>query len=439
LAPDQPLVITPDRSVTYGECLQLSERFARGLMGRSIDRFACVLSNPADVIAVLCASSAIGSEACVFPADIDAKTADDYLDSFEQPVVISDRALSLKLVDVLPPRRLLADEPARPEFDGPFPVLILTTGTTGRPRGVRHDWSRLVGAARRAAPEPGARWLLAYNLHQFAGVQMLLHVLASRGTLVAPRSNHARDAVDAVRENGVTHVSATPTFWRMFIAQLDPANAADLPLVQITLGGEAVPGPLIASLARLFPQAKISQVYASSEFGSVGSVRDGRSGLPLSLLERGEDADIQVRIVDGELQIRSRVGMLGYYGEPDAGDGWRATGDLVDVEEDRIVFVGRAGDTINVGGVKVHPLPVEEAAAKVDGVELAHAYGRPSPVTGQIVALDVVARPDADRKRIQHDINEACRSLVPAARPRRIRFVDDIDVKGQKIRRQPQR
>ncbi len=45
-------------------------------------------------------------------------------------------------------------------------------------------------------------------------------------------------------------------------------------------------------------------------------MRDGRAGLSADVLERGDDADVAMKIVDGELWIRSRTGMLGYYGEP---------------------------------------------------------------------------------------------------------------------------
>jgi acyl-CoA synthetase (AMP-forming)/AMP-acid ligase II len=125
--------------------------------------------------------------------------------------------------------------------------------------------------------------------------------------------------------------------------------------------------------------------------------------------------------------------MLGYFGEPDVEDGWLPTGDLVEIEGDRIMFVGRTSDTINVGGVKVHPLPVEEVAGAVDGVELVQAYAHPSPVTGQIVALDVVLRPGADQAKVKEGIRTACSVLSPAAQPRRIHFVDEIKIRGHKI------
>ena len=102
------------------------------------------------------------------------------------------------------------------------------------------------------------------------------------------------------------------------------------------------------------------------------------------------------RIVDGELHARSRVGMLGYHGDAEAGDadGWRPTGDLVEIDGDRILFAGRTSEVINVGGVKVHPLRVEEVA-----------------------------------------IRAACAVLPDAAMPPRIRFVESLAVIEHKIAR----
>jgi acyl-coenzyme A synthetase/AMP-(fatty) acid ligase len=87
----------------------------------------------------------------------------------------------------------------------------------------------------------------------------------------------------------------------------------------------------------------------------------------------------------------------------------------------------------------VHPLPIEEAASSVLGVQLAAAYGRRSPVTGQIVALDVVADPEADQRELEARIREACDALPQAARPRRIRFVPELELQGQKVARRADR
>jgi acyl-coenzyme A synthetase/AMP-(fatty) acid ligase len=197
-----------------------------------------------------------------------------------------------------------------------------------------------------------------------------------------------------------------------------------------------VPPGLIEELEAAFPKAKVSQVYAASEFGATGSVRDNRNGLPLSVLDRGDDADVQMKIVDGELWVRSRVGMLGYYGdEPLDPDGWRRSGDLVEVEDDRILFRGRNSDIINVGGVKVHPLPIEERISAVPGVEMARVFGRPNRMTGAIVAAEIVAADGTDEEELEDAIRAACEDLVAAARPRSIKFVDEIVTQGNKITR----
>jgi acyl-CoA synthetase (AMP-forming)/AMP-acid ligase II len=433
-APDHPLIATPDRSISYAESLRRAEGFARSLAARGVDRFACVVSDPAELVALICGSTAIGSEACVYSSALGDAEVGELATAFDHRHVVTDRPLDgvdaqVHAIDSLdievgevgpPPRRA--------------PALILTTGTTGRPKGARHDWSRLVAGVRRREGTANERWLLAYNLNQFAGIQVVLHVLVGGSTLVVPPSNQPRDAVAVMRDLGVTHASATPTFWRFVVGMLDPAAADEMHLQQITLGGEAVPSQVLDELAKLFPAARVSQVYASTEFGSSVSVRDGRNGLPLSVLDRDADADVQFKIVDGELHARSRVGMLGYADQDDA-DGWRPTGDLVEITGDRIVFVGRTSEIINVGGVKVHPLPIEELVAAVEGVAVAHVYGRSNPMTGQIVAVDVVPRGDVETDALKDAVRASCEGLPAAAQPRRIRVVDALEIRENKIAR----
>jgi acyl-CoA synthetase (AMP-forming)/AMP-acid ligase II len=434
-APEQPVVISPGRCESYGDLLARSEAVARGLLHRRIERFGCALDHPADVLVVLAASSAAGSEACVYPRELDASGISKLASAFAHETVVSDRELHFDVAGSLSLGHVAVESGPPLRAPESSPVLILTTGTTGDPKGARHDWSRLVTAVRHADQRAGKRWLLAYNLNQFGGLQVVLHVLVSRATMVASSSARPEDVIEVIREYGVTHVSATPTFWRLIVGSLDAERAAGLPLEQITLGGEAVQEGLIERLGRLFPRARISQIYGSTESGTAVAVGDRRSGLPLSILERGEDAAVRLRIAEGELQMKSQIGMLGYHERSDDAGSWRPTGDLVEVRGDRIFFVGRKTDIINVGGAKVHPLPVEELACAIDGVELAAVYGRPNPVTGQIVVIDVVAARGADTAALEAQIRTACEALPRAARPRRIRFVDSLQIRGHKVLR----
>ena len=433
--PARPAIVTDDGTTTYAELVAQAERLAAGLVAHDVRRIA-VLDHDAPTVAIaLAAASLVGVEACMYPPADDPAELAALAERFDHDLALTRRAAAAPApLRALDPDVIGSDGPAPAEPPETRPHLVLTTGTTGAPRGVRQDWNRLLRSTQRIAPAPGQRWLLAYGLHQFAGLQILLHVFGAGATLVAPAPRRPREGLAAMRTHGVDYASATPTYWRFLLAELRADGGPVPELVQITLGGEAIPAPVLAELTRTFPGAKISQVYAASEFGSSGSVRDGRSGLSLDVLARGDDADIAMKIVDGELWVRSRVGMLGYYGEPPVDpDAWRATGDLVDVVDDRIVFRGRTSEVINVGGVKVHPLPIEERIGAVAGVNVARVYGRPNPMTGAIVAVEIVAAPDADQDSVAADVRAACADLPPAARPRSVKFVDSVSTAGDKI------
>jgi acyl-CoA synthetase (AMP-forming)/AMP-acid ligase II len=432
--PDRAAVVTDDGVRSYGELTERATAIARGLQARGIRRVASVTEDAPSVVALLAGSSLVGCELCQYPPTDDPAEVAELAARFDHDVVVTDRPALAEVRGRLSLDDLAIGEGADPE--GPTaerPLLVLTTGTTGVPKGVRHDWGRVLRGAQRVGPGPDQRWLLAYGLHQFAGLQILVHVLAAGAGLVAPAERRPRDGLTALRRHHVTHASATPTWWRFLLAELQAEGQPAPPLAQITLGGEAAPGPLLEQLAATFPGAHLSHVYAASEIGSTGSVRDGRSGLHVSVLDRGDDADIAMRIVDGELWVRSRIGMLGYYDEePIDPDGWRATGDLVEVVGDRIEFRGRTTEVINVGGVKVHPLPIEDLVEAVPGVQIARVFGRPNKMTGAIVAVEAVAAPGTDPDALTDAIRAACAELPAASRPRSIRIVDELATLGGK-------
>ncbi|MHB8692664.1 MAG: class I adenylate-forming enzyme family protein, partial [Solirubrobacteraceae bacterium] len=455
--PSRPAAITNAGATTYADLLANAESAADWFSAHSVKRFAIVDQDAATVIALLAGASLAGAEACVYPPIEPPRLAAELTERFDHRLVISaDMDLEADIEVIAPASVLASDgerlgqpageglrerlaEPAGARLRQPLadrPLLVLTTGTTGAPRGVRHDWGRVMRSARHIVPTPDQRWVLAFGMQQFAGLQMLVAVMAAQATLVAPSPRRPRQALAAMREHGVDHASATPTFWRFLLVEAR-SDGGELPaLRQITLGGEAVPGPLLAELEATFPGARISQIYAANESGSLRSVRDGQPGLPTALLNTGDDADVALRIVDGELHVRSRIGMVGYYGEPPVDpEAWRPTGDLVEVVGDRVLFRGRSSDVINVGGVKVHPLPIEERISTVPGVEVARVYGRPNPVTGAIVAVEVVPAAGADHDELDAAIREACDELPPASRPRTIRFVDELATTGHKISR----
>ncbi len=431
---DRPAVVGSRGVTTYADLLDDAVRVAGALRASSVDRLAVLDHRPERVLAVLCGAAAAGSEVCVYPLAADDTLIAEHRQRFGHDVLVTSRETLLAAGAGATDDLLAHAADQAPDADDAT-MLVMTTGTTGVPKGVRHSWERLLTPTARIGSRPDDRWLLAYGLNQFGGLQLLLQVVASRATMVVTDELAPLQGLAAIRQHDVTHVSATPTYWRFLLAELAAEGGRVPRLVQATLGGEAVPADLLEQVRATFPGVRVSQIYAASELGQGVTTRDGVAGLPVSLLDAGDDAPLAVRIVDGELHARSASHMLGYFGEDDADPEWRPTGDLVEVVGDRIEFRGRTSEVINVGGVKVHPLPVEQRISGLPGITVARVFGRPNKMVGAIVAVEAVATEGADVEALDAAVREACADLPPAARPRSIRFVESLATAGHKITR----
>ncbi len=429
-------IVSSRESLTYRDVNMRVNRLSDRLREFSRGPMALVANDPVESIIFLLASCQVGIECCLYPADRDMDFYTECASAFGHMLLERDHGGELFVVGSpssdLPPTRQSPSPVGEPR------VAVMTSGTTGKPKATRHHWKNLVASAAqgaRARSDRMERWLLAYNVNQYAGLQVLAHVAISGGTLVVPDRISATAGIEAIVAYQVTHVSATPTFWRLALGVMERRGNPEIDLVQITIGGEAVSDALLGSLKERFSRTRISHIYATSEIGSSVAVTDGKAGLPLSILERGSAHPVHFRIDDGQLLALSDVGMIGYHDSVKGAQEWIQTGDLVEIRNERIRFIGRVGNVINVGGVKVHPLAVEDVIALVAGVELAHVYGRANPITGSIVAADVIARQDWDVEIVRKDIATACSSLPEAHRPRIVKFVESLPMVQNKLDR----
>jgi len=439
--PERTFLLSAAIEYSYSDFFQYCRRLGNGFSKLEGSRLACHMADSPELVAVMFAAGISGKSLLMLNRDFTDQQLPDLLQRYDVDVLISDSVPAV----AIPASFLSADTLERLSIDeslhdfGEGEILILTSGTTGQPKCARYTWGDLFAQVSERPAPAEERWLLAYRLNHFAGLQMLVHVLQNRSTLVMAESTRVAQALDTMQEFAVTHVSSTPTFWRYALATLPPSGHT-LHLKQITLGSEPVSSSLLERLQHAFPEARIVHVYASTEAGSCVSVSDMRAGLPISILHRDANADVQFRVVQDELHIRSAHGMRGYAGPGEIAnkdkDGWLATGDLVQVENDRILFIGRRSETINVGGVKVHPLEVENVISSLPGVKLARVFGQDNPVVGQIVAVEVVISSGYDEPEVEESIREACLVLTRYARPRSISFVDTIKTNNFKLIRQ---
>lgn len=315
------------------------------------------------------------------------------------------------------------------EKDSAGSITILTSGTTGKPKAAKHTWDSLSRPVRRGGAE-APRWLLAYRPHLYAGLQVMLQSLLNSGTLVLSQAgSSAEDVAKLAAGHQVQFASATPSWWRWLMTLASEEHLQAIPLDQITLGGEAVDQATLDGLKRNFPNTRLIHIYATTELGRCFSVTDGMSGFPTRFLEQVSPDGVEMRIEDGELIVRSANAMSGYDRSHSASprQEWFHTGDLVEVNGDRAVFVGRKSDMINVGGNKVYPLEVENVIRRVAGVADTRIYGEASSIVGELVKCDLVITTGFDAAEVETQVRKQCLDqLNNYQRPRFIRIVDDI-------------
>jgi len=315
--------------------------------------------------------------------------------------------------------------------------ILLTSGTTGVPKMVVHTLATLSGAIKSSENLAGpVVWATFYDIRRYGGLQILLRALIGGGSLVLSGPSDVTALLVRARNHGVTHITGTPSHWRR--ALMSGATHTISPLYA-RLSGEIADQAVLDHVRATFPGAQVAHAFASTEAGVAFAVTDGRAGFPASFLGRHDD-DVDLEIEDETLRVRSPRTALRYLGDAtrplhDA-DGFVDTGDVVEQRDDRCYFVGRRGGIINVGGLKIHPEEVEAVINRHPGVRMSLVTARKNPITGSIVAADVVltsrneqALDSAGVESTKAEILAACRSALPAHKvPASIRVVDALPV-----------
>ncbi|NNG40192.1 AMP-binding protein [Flexivirga sp. ID2601S] len=298
-------------------------------------------------------------------------------------------------------------------------VWLLTSGSTGRPKQVAHTLDSLTTVA---GDQPARTWLCPYATGAYAWWQVVTLSLSLPGQdVVFVEPSQLDEWPQLALEHGVTAASGTPTFWRQALWRAGDV-VAQLKLEQITLGGEPVDQAILDRLREVFPDARISWIYASSEAGAAIAVHDGRAGFPQAWLDRETAGRPRLSVADGELVIASQK----------AAEGMAPairTGDRVEIVDGRVLITGRiASDEINVGGSKASASSVRRVLLDHPDVVWAAVRGRKAPLVGNMVVADVVLRDgaEADTARLQ----AFCAERLPDySVPRRMRVLPEIPIK----------
>jgi acyl-coenzyme A synthetase/AMP-(fatty) acid ligase len=348
------------------------------------------------------------------------------------PQVLDDGGVDFVLRDdALAPT--LKSDPAAPHMrDVDTEWILFTSGTTGAPKMVSHTLASLIGPLDDSvAPNAGPVWSTFYDIRRYGGLQILLRSLLGGGSMVlSSTSESVGDFLTRAGERRITHISGTPSHWRR--ALMSEAAGRIAPKY-VRLSGEISDQAILDNLKAAFPQSEVAHAFASTEAGVGFDVRDGLAGFPADYIGMiGAKAELKVE--GGTLRIRSARTASGYLGSAAArfgdGTGFIDTGDMVELRGDRYHFLGRREGVVNVGGQKVYPEEVEAVLNCHPAVQISRVWARKNPITGAVVAADVVLRETrADFARVKESLLRSCRAALSAHKvPVTLRAVTSLGV-----------
>ncbi|MFG2910081.1 (2,3-dihydroxybenzoyl)adenylate synthase [Kitasatospora sp. NPDC048286] len=462
---ERPAVVTPARTLTYGELDRAADRLAAGLRARGLgvgDRVVVHLPNDVE-FAVLCLALFRLGALPVFalPAHRSAEIVHLVTSSGAVAYVCASRALGcdyravaaavLEQTDTLAhvlvvgdpgPYTALAEVDAEPvELPRPNPeavaLFLLSGGTSGPPKLIPRthtDYAyQLRESARLCGVGPDSVYLTALPAgHNFAlACPGLLGTLRVGGTVVLSPAPTPDECFPLIERAGVTISSLVPPLVPLWLdaAEWTEHDLSSLALLQV--GGAR----LDAETARQVPQAlgcMLQQVYGMAE----GLLNFTRLDDPAEVVQQTQGRPLspgdEVRVVRedgtdaapgevGELMTRGPYTLRGYFRAPERNatafteDGYYRSGDLVrrsaagDLE-----VVGRIKDVVNRGGEKVPTLEVEEHLLADERIRSVAVIGLPHKLMGEQTCACVVPV-DPERAPTLRELQAALRERGLAA------------------------
>jgi acyl-CoA synthetase (AMP-forming)/AMP-acid ligase II len=357
-----------------------------------------------------------------------------------------------------PPPGWVAEVPGRPA------LVLLTAGTTGRPKAIVHSHAGLAWALWNTAsiadrvlgtpaPLPATTAALDADLRSrvsarepmafytgmpwdtMSGITVLHRALLLGDTLVAHAGTFdLQDLGNLAQAGPVNNLALAPFMARALVRQVRHSQVRIDGLLHVGLGGAHVPADLVVEAEQRLG-CLVTIGYGSTETGGAVAMGDPLAPLEVRATTVGRPlASVEIRLdhdaVDpaaGRLLCRTPSAMVGLVdgGHLRPAAEWLDTGDLASLDPDgNLRLHGRADHTILRGARRVDPALIESALETHDAVERAGVTGVASRVAGEqdVVALVVVRAPTAAADLRRH----VRRELGPPLTPQRVLFVDAL-------------
>jgi len=446
-SPQAEAIVEGDVRISYAELRRLAARLAAGLERLGLgsgDRVAAIARNRHETALLFWGCQWLGAVLVPLSHRISTEEIDYCVDDSGARTCF---AADADLGELLGER----EHPGALDLDDRAPAVILyTSGTTGRPKGVpRSHRAERAGALSQVVHHgylPGDRTLGVMPLYHTMGDHSLLAMSLIGGCYVCQADWDAGRALELVERERLTSLYLAPTLFHDLCHHPD-AVTRDLSSIEtIGYAGASMTSGLVERCAETFQPRLFFNHYGSTEIYTFSIQQDqvakpgcaGRAALNARLrLVRPDPAagpdDLVAPGEEGQIvcDLASHEAFEGYWNRPDADakalrNGWYYTGDLGRLDPDgELWIVGRVDDMIISGGENIHPVEVEDALSHHPGVREVAVIGVTDERLGQRVVACVVAEPGTTAE----ELDAFCLAggeLARFKRPREYRFVETL-------------
>jgi len=322
------------------------------------------------------------------------------------------------------PQTVVASLPA-PDPDAPA-LILYTSGTTARPKGVTHSQRTLAGNGlymEHWGLTPGDHTLLFTSMaHASGSIMLFMSSLWVGATVTIVPVFDAGVVLDTWQRSGATFFMSLPTLVRALLIEQTARPRRITTGRLVICGGDTVPVTLQQEYAETFGHPMVEGFGMTEGLPMLANRleqnRAGSMGRPVG--------DIELQVVDGEMWVRGCGVATGYWGDAPLEDGWLKTGDLVEVDSDGFVwFRGRKKEIIVRGGSNISPQEVEEALYLHPSVAEAGVIGESDDYWGEVVVAYVAAR-QCQQASAEELIAHCRQHLAEYKCPQRVVFLETL-------------
>ena len=290
-------------------------------------------------------------------------------------------------------------------------LILFSSGSTGAPKAMIHNLDTLVDSYG-DKKQKQINMLVFLMFDHIGGINTMLNILSMNATMIIPQNRNADDICKLIEEYKIAVLPSSPTFLNLILINRSYEKYDLSSLRMITYGTETMPEGLLNRLKAVFSKVKFLQTFGTSETGIAATSSKSSNSTFMKI----DDENLEYKIVDNELWLRSKTQILGYLNrsmESFTNDGWFKTGDLVELDNEGFIkIIGRNKEIINVGGQKVLPSEVESVLLGMDEIEDCLVYGEQNAITGQSVSCDVVLKHGIDDSGFKILVRKFCKDKL---------------------------